>query len=76
MPQVRAAGVKACVASQGKVSKTDLTLSLTGLRDLFDEHELFSAHTVPRGKPHPDLLLHAGWHGAIFHVLLRPYTLL
>lgn len=57
--RVRSAGCKACVASQGKLAKTDLTLTLTGLRDLFADDELFSAHTVARGKPHPDLFLHA-----------------
>ncbi len=57
--QVRAAGCRVCVASQGKLSKTELTLGLTGLRDLFANDELFSAHTVARGKPHPDLFLHA-----------------
>ncbi len=56
---VRAAGVAVCVASQGKLEKTRLSLELTGLRDLFAEHELFSAHSVPRGKPHPDLFLRA-----------------
>jgi HAD superfamily hydrolase (TIGR01509 family) len=56
---LKAAGVKVCVASQGKLEKTELTLKLTGLRDLFGEHELFSAYSVPRGKPHPDLFLHA-----------------
>jgi HAD superfamily hydrolase (TIGR01509 family) len=56
---LHAAGVKACVASQGKLEKTDLTLRLTGLRDLFAENELFSAYMVARGKPHPDLFLHA-----------------
>jgi HAD superfamily hydrolase (TIGR01509 family) len=57
--EVRASGVKVCVASQGKLAKTELTLTLTGLRDLFSADELFSAHTVARGKPHPDLFLHA-----------------
>jgi HAD superfamily hydrolase (TIGR01509 family) len=57
--QVRASGVKVCVASQGKLAKTELTLTLTGLRDLFSDDELFSAHMVARGKPHPDLFLHA-----------------
>ena len=57
--EVRASGVKVCVASQGKLAKTELTLTLTGLRDLFSADELFSAHTVSRGKPHPDLFLHA-----------------
>ena len=57
--QVRASGAKVCVASQGKLAKTELTLTLTGLRDLFSADELFSAHSVPHGKPHPDLFLHA-----------------
>lgn len=57
--RVRAAGVAVCVASQGKLEKTRLSLELTGLRDLFAEQALFSAHSVPRGKPHPDLFLHA-----------------
>ena len=35
MQTLRAAGVKVCVASQGKPAKTELTLALTGLRDLF-----------------------------------------
>ncbi len=57
--RVRAADVDVCVASQGKLSKTRLSLELTGLRQLFDEQALFSAESVPRGKPHPDLFLHA-----------------
>jgi HAD superfamily hydrolase (TIGR01509 family) len=57
--QVRASGAKVCVASQGKLAKTELTLTLTGLRDLFCAEELFSAHSVARGKPDPDLFLHA-----------------
>jgi beta-phosphoglucomutase-like phosphatase (HAD superfamily) len=48
-----------CVASQGKLSKTRLSLELTGLRDMFAEDALFSAELVPRGKPYPDLFLHA-----------------
>jgi HAD superfamily hydrolase (TIGR01509 family) len=56
---VKAAGMRVCVASQGKPEKTELTLGLTGLRELFGEHALFSAYSVPRGKPHPDLFLHA-----------------
>ena len=57
--QVVAAGVEVCVASQGKLEKTRLSLELTGLRGLFSERALFSAWSVPRGKPHPDLFLHA-----------------
>lgn len=57
--RIAAAGVAVCVASQGKLSKTRLTLGLTGLRGLFEEHALFSAQSVARGKPAPDLFLHA-----------------
>ncbi len=57
--QVIGAGIAVCVASQGKLEKTRLSLELTGLRELFPSGTLFSAHDVPRGKPHPDLFLHA-----------------
>lgn len=53
------AGIAVCVASQGKLEKTRLSLELTGLLELFPSGTLFSAHDVPRGKPHPDLFLHA-----------------
>jgi HAD superfamily hydrolase (TIGR01509 family) len=53
------AGVGVCVASQGTLEKTELTLGLTGLRGLFEAGALFSAAAVARGKPHPDLFLHA-----------------
>jgi HAD superfamily hydrolase (TIGR01509 family) len=56
---VTAMGFDVCVASQGRLSKTELTLSLTGLRDLFAADAVFSAHSVRRGKPAPDLFLHA-----------------
>jgi HAD superfamily hydrolase (TIGR01509 family) len=54
-----AAGFAVCVASQGKLEKTRLSLELTGLRGFFDDDWLFSADSVSRGKPHPDLFLHA-----------------
>jgi HAD superfamily hydrolase (TIGR01509 family) len=56
---VHAAGLGACVASQGKLEKTKLSLEITGMRGLFEDEALFSAYSVPRGKPHPDLFLHA-----------------
>jgi HAD superfamily hydrolase (TIGR01509 family) len=56
---VKAAGLKVCVASQGALAKTRLTLGLTGLRELFAPHALFSAHDVPRPKPDSALFLHA-----------------
>ena len=55
----RDAGVEVCVASQGALAKTHLSLELTGLRECFGEDALFSAELVARGKPHPDLFLHA-----------------
>jgi HAD superfamily hydrolase (TIGR01509 family) len=57
--ELRAAGLKVCVASQGRLAKTRLSLALTGLDHLFPERARFSAHAVANGKPAPDLLLHA-----------------
>jgi len=57
--RVKAAGLKVCVASQGALEKTRMTLGLTGLRGLFSSHALFSAHDVPRPKPDPALFQHA-----------------
>jgi HAD superfamily hydrolase (TIGR01509 family) len=59
LERVRGAGVAVCVASQGKLEKTRLSLEITGLRHLFGDRALFSAYGVARGKPHPDLFLHA-----------------
>jgi HAD superfamily hydrolase (TIGR01509 family) len=47
-----------CVASSGEIEKMRLTLGLTGLLPRF-EGRLFSAAMVARGKPFPDLFLHA-----------------
>lgn len=57
--RVKDAGIPVCVASQGALQKTQLTLGLTGLRSLFPAYALFSGQLVPRGKPYPDLFLHA-----------------
>jgi len=57
--RLTAAGVLVCVASQGKLSKTRLSLALTGLDRLFPDEARFSAESVARGKPAPDLFLHA-----------------
>jgi HAD superfamily hydrolase (TIGR01509 family) len=57
--RIQESGMTVCVASQGKLEKTRLSLQITGLRDLFEDDALFSAYQVPRGKPHPDLFLHA-----------------
>jgi len=55
---LQAAGLDTCVASSGAPEKMRFTLGLTGLWDLFDGR-IFSAAQVPRGKPFPDLFLHA-----------------
>jgi len=47
-----------CVASSGSHAKMRTTLGLTGLLAEF-EGRMFSATEVARGKPHPDLFLHA-----------------
>ena len=57
--RVTAAGISVCVASQGKLDKTRLSLGLAGLDRWFAADALFSAEDVARGKPHPDLFLHA-----------------
>jgi HAD superfamily hydrolase (TIGR01509 family) len=57
--RITAAGVPVCVASQGKLEKTRTSLRLTKLDGLFADEALFSAYSVARGKPHPDLFLHA-----------------
>ena len=48
----------ACVASSGEHERMRLTLGLTGLLPRF-EGRIFSATEVARGKPAPDLFLHA-----------------
>lgn len=55
---LQAAGCATCVASSGSVDKMRFTLGLTGLWDLFGGR-VFSSGQVPRGKPFPDLFLHA-----------------
>jgi len=54
------AGIDApvCVASSGEPEKIRLSLGLTGLLERF-EGRIFSATEVERGKPAPDLFLHA-----------------
>jgi HAD superfamily hydrolase (TIGR01509 family) len=49
-----------CVASSSTPDRIALSLRITGLTDLFDH--IFSATQVARGKPAPDLFLHAAEH--------------
>ena len=55
---LEAAGYATCVASSGGLDKMRVTLGITGLWQRF-EGRIFSATQVPRGKPFPDLFLHA-----------------
>jgi HAD superfamily hydrolase (TIGR01509 family) len=50
--------IPACVASSSQMERIRVSLTLTGLLDRFDP-AIFSAAMVPRGKPAPDLFLHA-----------------
>ncbi len=47
-----------CIASSGSLEKMRFTLGLTGLWHRF-AGRIYSADEVPRGKPAPDLFLHA-----------------
>ena len=51
-------GLPACVASNGSHARMRMMLGLTGLYDRF-AGRIFSAEDVERGKPAPDLFLHA-----------------
>lgn len=51
-------GAKRCVASSSRMPILEWKLELTGLLELFHPH-VFSGEMVERGKPDPDLFLHA-----------------
>jgi len=55
---LRALRVPFCLASSSSLERIALSLSLTGLKDLFG-NRIFAGEMVPRGKPAPDLFLHA-----------------
>jgi HAD superfamily hydrolase (TIGR01509 family) len=50
--------LRCCVASSSQLDRIRLALRVTGLIDRFEPH-IFSASMVARGKPAPDLFLHA-----------------
>ncbi|HVV95376.1 MAG TPA: HAD-IA family hydrolase [Hyphomicrobiales bacterium] len=52
------AGLRCCVASSASPEKLDLVLRLTGLRP-YVAPNVFSSRMVARGKPAPDIFLHA-----------------
>ncbi len=65
LDSVLAHGLPVCVASSGSHDKMRLTLGLTGLLPLLGHH-LFSSKDVARGKPFPDLFLHAAASMGVF----------
>jgi HAD superfamily hydrolase (TIGR01509 family) len=56
---LREGGMRMCVASSARHARIRLSLRLTGLQTWFAEEHVFSAEDVARGKPAPDLFLHA-----------------
>ncbi len=51
-------GTARCVASSGSLDRIRVSLGITGLLEMLEPH-LYSATMVKRGKPAPDLFLHA-----------------
>jgi HAD superfamily hydrolase (TIGR01509 family) len=58
LDEIAATGIPICVASSGGHAKIRRSLELTGLTGYFDDR-IFSSADVARGKPAPDLFLHA-----------------
>jgi beta-phosphoglucomutase-like phosphatase (HAD superfamily) len=52
-------GYDVCVASGSLLAALDYKLEATGLADLLPPHLRFSSEQVERGKPAPDVFLHA-----------------
>lgn len=59
LKQLAAAGVPYCVASSGSHERIRVGHRKTGLDAWFRDEIVFSAEDVGRGKPSPDLFLHA-----------------
>jgi HAD superfamily hydrolase (TIGR01509 family) len=59
LKQVQESGVRYCVASSAHHEWIRTALDKCGLSGFFTEQQLFSAQDVGRGKPAPDLFLHA-----------------
>ncbi|MEU6261028.1 HAD family hydrolase [Streptomyces sp. NPDC047043] len=59
LEELAADGVPCCVASSGSHERIRVGHRTTGLDRWFDDSRIFSAEDVGRGKPAPDLFLHA-----------------
>ncbi|SEG66008.1 haloacid dehalogenase superfamily, subfamily IA, variant 3 with third motif having DD or ED [Actinacidiphila yanglinensis] len=59
LDKLTADGVPYCLASSGSHERIRVALRKTGLYARFGEERIFSAEDVGRGKPAPDLFLHA-----------------
>ncbi|MFJ7969290.1 HAD family hydrolase [Streptomyces sp. NPDC096324] len=59
LEKLAADGVPYCVASSGSHERIRVGHRTTGLDRWFDEDRIFSSQDVGRGKPAPDLFLHA-----------------
>jgi HAD superfamily hydrolase (TIGR01509 family) len=56
---LEASDVRRCVASSSDHERIRHSLAVTGIDRFFDRQAIFSSHDVWRGKPAPDLVLHA-----------------
>jgi HAD superfamily hydrolase (TIGR01509 family) len=59
LEKLEAEGIPYCVASSGSHERIRVGLGTTGLYERFTEERIFSSQDVGRGKPAPDLFLHA-----------------
>jgi HAD superfamily hydrolase (TIGR01509 family) len=59
LEKLAADGVPYCLASSGSHERIRVALRATGLYARFGEQRIFSSQDVGRGKPAPDLFLHA-----------------
>ncbi|MGP3927320.1 HAD family hydrolase [Streptomyces sp. 8N616] len=59
LAKLAADNVPYCVASSGSHERIRVALHKTGLYERFGEDRIFSSQDVGRGKPAPDLFLHA-----------------
>ncbi|WP_406726177.1 HAD family hydrolase [Streptomyces sp. GD-15H] len=59
LERLAADGVPYCVASSGSHERIRVGHRTTGLDRWFDDERIFSSQDVGRGKPAPDLFLHA-----------------